>query len=548
MADLFRKVVQPFVRRNRWTKAQQQQHFKRLYNTFDAQGDKYKRQNIPGATDLEDVTTVSSAEFQQQAGHWNNFVYNAEPGKLNRLKVYRDMSFFPDIAFCLGEIEDEAINFDAQNNFISLEITNKRLLQNDNIVANLVKEWEYIIHDVMNAPENVNEWFSEYMIDGEIFFEKIVDPITARDRGIVRIKRLRPEYTYPIWEEIESEEIHQFIHKADANILIMPPEMVAYANSGIYFYEDRYTKTVLSWLEKAKVDYRKLKQLEDSLVIYRLVRAPERRVFKIEVGKLPKQKAEAYTRELMRKYRQRKTYNPESGEAGAIYDPQAMIEDFFFPQQDGKGSSIETLPGGDNLGQIDDVLYFRKKLFQGLRVPISRMNEEAGFSLGDTSDITRDEVRFFKMTQKFVNRFASIFKQIFMSHLRLKGYADEFNITEHDIRIRMHHDNLFQEYLESNIVAIRTENLEKLMPYAESEDDTKPLLSKKFLMKRFLKLSAEDWEENDKYLELEEQERLESGGGTGGDDEGLGDLGDELGDLGGGDEGGDEGADLDSFA
>jgi len=543
MADLFRKVVQPFVRRNRWTKSQQQQHFKRLYNTFDNQGDKYKREPIPGATDMEDVTTVSSAEFQRQAGHWNNFVYTAEPGKINRLKVWRDMSFFPDISFCLGEIEDEAINFDDQNKFISLEVTNKRLLQNENIIANLNREWNYIINDVMDANMNVNEWFSEFMIDGEIFFEKIVDPVTARDRGILRVKRLRPEYTYPIWEEIESEDVHQFIHKSDDNILIMPPEMVAYANSGIYAYEDRFTKTVLSWLERAKVDYRKLKQMEDSLVIYRMVKAPERRVFKIEVGKLPKQKAEAYTRELMRKYRQRKTYDPESGDAGAMYDPQAMIEDFFFPQQDGKGSSVETLPGGENLGQIDDVQYFRKKLFQGLRVPLSRVDEESGFSLGDTSDITRDEVRFSKMTQKYTNRFADIFTQIYMSHLRLKGYADEFNISESDIRVKLHKDNLFQEYLESNIIAIRSENLEKLMPYAEvDEEGETPLLSKKFLMKRFLKLSTEDWEENEKYLEMEEQKRLESGSSGGGEDSDLGDLGD-LENL------GDEGEeDLESFA
>lgn len=543
MADLFRKVVQPFVKRNRWTKAQQQQHFKRLYNTFDHQSDKYKTQEIPGATDMESVTTVS-AEFQKQAGHWNSFVYNAEPGKINALKLWRDMSFFPDIAFALGEMEDEAINFDDQGKFVSMELVSKRLTQNENIVANLNKEFDYIINDVMNAPMNINHWFSEYMTDAEIFFEKIVDPVTARDRGIIRVKRLRPDFTFPIWEEIESEDIHQFVHKSDTNILIMPPEMVAYANSGIYRYDDRFSKTVLSWIDKVKVDYRKLKQLEDSLVIYRLVKAPERRIFKIEVGNLPRPKAEAYVRELMRKYRQRKTFNPETGEAGEIYDPQAMIEDFFFPSQNGRGTTVETLPGGENLGQIDDILYFKRKLFEGLRIPFSRINEEAGFSLGDTSDITRDEVRFFKMTQKFVNRFSNIFLQIFMTHIRLKGYADEYNITEKDIRIKLHHNNLFQEYLESNIIAIRTENVEKLMPYSDAEEEGEdPLLSKRFILRRFLKLSSEDWEQNDKFL-AEDKLKKQSSGNENDDDDDLGGLGDLGGDEGPDDE---EGPDLDSF-
>lgn len=546
--DLFRKAVAPFVRRNKWTPPQQKQHFKRLYNTFDTLGDKYRRQDLPGATDLEDVTTVSAADFQKQSGEWNNFVYQAEPGKLNRLKVWRDMSFFPDISFAVGELEDEAINFDANGNFISLDVKSERLHQNENILLNLQKEFRYIIHDVMEAHNHITDWFREYIVDGEIFFEKIVDPLTAKERGIIRTKRLRPEFTYPIWEEVESDKVHQFVHKSNgANIVLMPPEMVAYANSGIYVIQDSTTKSILSWLERAKIDYRKLKQMEDALVIYRLVRAPERRVFKIEVGNLPKAKAEAYVRELMRKYRQRKTFNPETGEAGEIYDPQAMIEDFFFPQQNGKGSSIETLPGGENLGNIDDIIYFRKKLFAGLRIPISRLSEEAGFSLGDTSDITRDEVRFFKMTQKFVNRFSEVFKQIFMSHIRLKGYADEYNIQEKDIRIVIHSDNLFQEYLESNMISVRTQNMEKLMQFAvvENEGET-PLLAKKFILRKYLRLTPEEELENAKYLEMEKKEKISAPSGEGGGGSDAGGGGGSIGgvsDLGGSDSDSSSGSD-----
>lgn len=525
MPDFFSRIVDPFVKRNKWTRKQQQQHYKRNYNIWDRQGDKYGRQMIPGATEMEDVTTASAADFQQEVGQLNSFVYRSEPNKIARLNSWREMSMFPEISFALGEIEDEAINFDAQGDFMQLIIKNPRFVQNENIARNLIKEWNYIIYDVMNSRKQINEWFMEFMVDGEIFFEKVVDPLTAKERGILRVKRLRPEFTYPIWEEVESDRVFEYIHKNDANILRMPTEMVAYANSGIYNYPDRYTKEVRSYLEVAKIDYRKLKQLEDALVIYRLVRAPERRVFKIEVGKLPKAKAEAYVQQLMKKYRQRKVYDPATGEASQIIDTMAMIEDFWLPSQDGRGSSIDTLPGGENLGQIEDVMYFLRKLYRALRIPMSRMEQDTGFSLGDTSDITREEVRFNKMVSKFVNRFSDVFLQVFLSHLRLKGYADEYGITEKDFLVKLNSNNLFEDFLESNILTQHAENFERFISYAEGDEENEPLFSKKWLMKRFLKFSEEDILENDEYLRQDKakkkkEDKLEGGLG----DSDLGDL------------------------
>lgn len=524
----FQQSVAPFVRKNNWSKKHQQQHFKRLYQLFDKQQDKYNRQDIPAASDMEDVTTAAAVDFQKQVGYWNGFIYNAEPMKVNKIKVWRDMSFFPDISFILGEVSDEAINFDDNNDFISLYIDNLRLNQNTNIMSNLNKEWEYIIHDVMNAHKQVHRWFHEYMTDSEIFIEKIIDPTSPKDRGVVGIKKLRPEYTHPIWRDQESEEVEHFVNKNDSNILLMPSEMVAYANSGIYVREGEFNRYVVSYLEKVKVDYRKLKQMEDAVIIYRLIRAPERRVFTVEVGDLPKHKAEGYIQAMMRRYRQRKTFNPSTGEAGEIYDPQAMIEDFFFASRDGNGTKVDTLPGGENLGEIEDVQYFRRKLFQGLRVPLSRLDEESGFSLGDTSDITAAEVRFNKMVQYFVKRFEDIFKQIFMTHIRLKGYADEFNIKERDIRVKLHSNNLFQEYLEANIIGLRTENMEKMFQFTEAEDGERPMFAKEFVKIKYAKLTPEDHELNEKLLD-EQMKKLEQTQNEEGTDEGSTD--DDLEDL-----------------
>jgi len=557
MADIFGRMVRPFVRRHNWTKNQQAQHYKRTYNIFDHQQDVYGRQNIPGATDMEDVTTQATGDFQLNVGYWNNYVYHSEQDKANRLSAWREMSLFPEISFALNEIIDEAIHFDDDGRFIELILKNPRLSQNENISRNLVKEWNYIIYDVMNAHKYINEWFMEYMIDGEISFEKVVDPLTAKERGILRIKKLRPEFTFPIWEEIESDEINQFVHKSQGNIIIMPPMMVAYANSGVYDYPDEETKVVVSYLDDAKIAYRKLKQLEDALVIYRLVRAPERRVFQIDVGNLPKGKAESVIQDMIRKYRQRQTYDPSSGETNQITNTMAMIEDFFFPNfHGGRGHKIDTLPGGENLGQIDDVLYFLDKLYRALKIPMSRMKADTGFSLGDTSDITREEVRFHKMVQKFVRKFTDIFRSIFISHIRLKGYAKEYGIDENDFEIKMLSNNLFKEFLESNVFSNRAENFERFVQYAErSEDGTEPLFSKKWLAKRFLKFTDEELIENEEYKKDEQQvpggeaglgelDALGGGGGLeglGGDEDlgGLGDLGTE--DLEGGEETPEEG-------
>lgn len=562
MADIFGRIVAPFVKRNDWTKAQQAQHYKRLYNVFDYQSDVYGKQMIPGATDMEDVTTSSASDFQQNVGYWNSYVYHSEKDKANRLSVWREMSLFPEISFALNEINDEAINFTDEGDCIEFNVLNARYQQNENIIRNLNKEWQYIYHDVMEVPKNINEWFMQYMIDGEIIFEKIVDPTTAKERGVLRVKRLRPEFTYPIWEEIESDEINQFVHKSHGNILIMPPEMVAYADSGIYDYPDEDTKIVVSYLDDAKIAYRKLKQMEDALVIYRLVRAPERRVFQIDVGNLPRAKAEAVIQDMIRRYRQRQTYDPSTGETSQAVDTMAMIEDFFLPNfNGGRGHKIETLPGGDNLGQIEDVMYFLDKLYRAMKIPMSRMKSDTGFSLGDTSDITREEVRFNKMVQKFVRRFCNVFMSVYMSHIRLKGYAREYGVTEKDIQIRMLSSNLFKEFLEGNIFSGRAENFERFVQYSEpGEDGSDPLFSKRWLMKRFLKFTDEEIIENDAYLEEDKKNQPEGGGGDeeggfdfgGGEEGGLGGEGGEEGlggledlsseDLGmGGEEGGDEG-------
>jgi uncharacterized membrane protein YgcG len=530
MADFFSRILSPFVRRNGWTKAQQQLHYKRIYNTFDRQGDKYGRQDIPSATEMEDVTTTSvPGDFGVQSANLNMFVHSTEQPKIQKLSLYRGMAMFPEISFALGEIQDEAVNFNSDGEVLNLKIKNPIFQQNENVMRNLHKEWDYLMNEVVNVKKYIYEWFMAYMIDGEIYLEKVVDPITAKERGILRVKHLLPEYTYPIWQESESDDIAFFVHKNETNLIQMPIEMIAYANSGFYDRPDRFTKIVKSYLDVAKVDYRKLRQMEDAVVIYRLVRAPERRVFKIEVAGMPKAKAEAYVQGLIKKYRQRKTYDPNTGEASQTIDTLAMVEDYWLPSQNGKGSSIDTLPGGDNLGQIDDVLYFLDKLYRALRIPMSRVKSDTGFSLGDTSDITREEVRFHKMVLQFTTRFKDIFSQLYISHLRLKGYADEYGITEHDFEVQMIGNNIFEEALETDILTRRSENFERFVGYTENDPETgkKALFNLNWLMRKFLKFTDDDISENDMWLSKDKTNynTENSGGGDSGSSSDSGGFG-----------------------
>jgi hypothetical protein len=547
MADVYRKIMKPFVKRNKWTPQQQGQHYKRVYNIFNRQQAQYDRRKIPAATEMTDVSVnmndVQSEFGREDVGYWNQYVYQNEHDKLTRLSGWREMSVFPEISFALNEIRDEAINNDVYNNFIEFEITNPKFEQNDNIKINLVNEWDHIIHTVMNANMHAAQWFMEFMIDGEIFFEKVIDPTNARNMGIEKVKRLRTEYTYPIWEDIEDDEVNTFVHKRFNKILLMPKDMIAYANSGIYDKPDEQTKIVISYLDDAKISYRKLRQIEDAVVIYRLNRSVERRVFNIDVGGLPKGKAEQVLMDFVRRYRQRKTYDPRTGETSEAIDTKAMIEDFFLPKfGEGRGHTIDNLPEGQNLGQIQDILYFLDKLYRALKIPMSRMKADTGFSLGDTSDITREEVRFNKMVTHFTKRFATVFKSIFMSHLRLKGYVREYGISERDISVKLKSNNLFQEFLETNIFSNRSETFERFIQYSDpGENGQPPIFSKKWLMKRFLKLDEKDIVENDEYKKKEMEEYLAAGGGEGGDmgDEfGGGDFGGD--DFGGGDMGGDD--------
>ena len=277
-------------------------------------------------------------------------------------------------------------------------------------------------------------------------------------------------------------------------------DAIAYCTSGIM---DPQRKRILSYLQKAVKPVNQLRMMEDSLVIYRISRAPERRIFYIDVGNLPKGKAEEYLKGIMSQYRNKLVYDAKSGEVKDDKKHMSMLEDFFLPRREGgRGTEISTLSGGENLGQIDDILYFQKKLYRALNVPINRLEQEAQFSLGRTSEITRDEVKFKKFIDRLRKRFSDIFMQLLKTQLLLKGVigAEDWKSMKEKITFDYIEDNYFSELKESEMIRERFEMLSTLDEYIGQ------YVSNAWVRKHVLRFNEDEIETMQKEIDAEKKQ------------------------------------------
>lgn len=480
--------------------------YKNRFNIFNHLQSKRKPNLGNEATPITDMEGFNlGGSFSGSMDVYSRYVYNIEASKEERLAVYREMAKYPEISFAIDEFVDEAINSDKEDKFMELIIKSDAIRTNQNIRKTIETEWNRLMYDTIEADANIDQWFREYLVDGEIGFEKVLSNDNPK-LGVVGIKKLRTTKLHVLWDDVEVDKIAMFFYRTENQGQPLPVEQIAYASSGFFEYNKAEDdKLVLSFLEPAKTTYKRLKQLEDALVIYRLVRAPERRVFKIDVGNLPKGRAEQYLKDLMLKYRQRKLFDPTTGQASEGLDVMAMTEDYWLPLfNQGRSSEITTLEGGQNLGEVEDVKYFLNKLYRGLKVPIKRFESDTGFSIGDTSDITREEVKFTKQVKRFSKRFANIFKQIFITHLDLKGIIEECGISKEDITVHMFSNNLFDKYFEAKIDELK---FQRFQGYSTLIDSETPMLSKEWVAKKILELSDDEWEKNVELLTVEESSK-----------------------------------------
>jgi hypothetical protein len=412
------------------------------------------------------------------------------------LKRYREMALHPEVDSAIEDIVNEAIVSDTNDIPIQIDLDN--LNASDGIKKKIRQEFKYIL-DLLDFDKKSHEIYRNWYIDGRIYYHKIIDLknphegiqelryIDATKMRFVRQQKNKPENKFNAISRIQSDnpmdyefpEIEEyFIYNPKTPYQSANPsqtgasqgikiarDAVTYCTSGLV---DRNKGNTLSYLHKAIKSLNQLRMIEDSLVIYRLSRAPERRIFYIDVGNLPKVKAEQYLRDVMMRYRNKLVYDANTGEIRDDKKYMAMLEDFWLPRREGgRGTEITTLPGGQNLGEITDIEYFKKKLYRSLNVPPSRMDGEGGFNLGRSSEILRDELKFSKFVGRLRKRFSNMFSDMLKTQLILKNIVtpeDWESMSEH-IQYDFLYDNHFAELKESELLNERLTMVATAEPY-----------------------------------------------------------------------------------
>jgi hypothetical protein len=475
------------------------------------------------------------------------FVYaNIDKDKQRRLSDYRRMAAYAELADCLDEICDECIVTDDNGDIVKFQLKGD---YSKTIQDSLKKEFDSFIQ-IFDLENTGWEKFRQLLIDGEIFFENLIKE-KKEHLGVIGIISIPSELINPVYHNIQNELIKGFLLRKpiigptqslntedQEQLLFLQKSQVTYVHSNVW---NEFRTIRLPFIENSKRAYRQLSLIEDSVVIYRLVRAPERLVFKVYTGNMPPPKAESYIKSLMMKYWSKKTYNGSDGKVTNVYDPQSMLDSYWFPvDAQGKGTDVTPLATSSNLGEIKDLDYFLTKLYKSLKVPISRFMTP-GDPFKDGTEITRDELRFSRFIMRLQSRFAVGIKQSFITHLKLRGLWEQYKLKEQGIKIQFNEPTSFMTMRNQQIQALRFENYN-----TATQGDA---ISKSYAQKYYLNMTAELMKENREWLRRDtalkwELARIEENGpnfreilasqsASAGGQESGGELG-ELADTGGG--------------
>ena len=442
------------------------------------------------------------------------------------IKRYREMAIHPEVDNAIEDVVNEAIVSDLYDSPVEIELSNVNA--SDKLKDIIRKEFRYI-KELLDFDKKSHEIFRNWYVDGRLYYHKVID-LKKPEEGIKELRYIDPMKMKFIRQEkkvgkgngidlsrtTETSKIlypdieEFFIYSPKPNYPIgmvssasgqkgikMAKDTVTYVTSGLV---DRNKGSILSYLHKAIKALNQLRMIEDSLVIYRLSRAPERRIFYIDVGNLPKVKAEQYLRDVMNRYRNKQVYNAQTGEIRDDRKFMSMMEDFWLPRREGgRGTEITTLPGGQNLGELADIEYFQKKLYRALGVPESRIANDGGFNLGRSSEILRDELKFTKFVGRLRKRFAYVFSDMLRTQLILKNIItpeDWEKISDH-IQYDFLYDNQFSELKESELMNDRLGTLATIEPYIGK------YFSVDYVRRKILRQTDAEMKEIDEQIEKE---------------------------------------------
>jgi len=452
-------------------------------------------------------------------------IEGAYKSEFDLIKRYREMALHPEVDGAIEDVVNEAIVSDLYDSPVEIELSNLQVP--DPIKAKIRAEFGYI-KELLDFDKKCHEIFRNWYVDGRLFYLKVIDQKRPQD-GIqdlryidpLKIKYVRQEKKKKNGEptiiignkdrdEVPNPEFDEYyiytqkpnyptgmIMNTTKGTVKIAKDTVTHCTSGLV---DRNKNRVLSYLHKAIKAVNQLRMIEDSLVIYRLSRAPERRIFYIDVGNLPKVKAEQYLKEVMSRYRNKLVYDASTGEVRDDRKFMSMMEDFWLPRREGgRGTEITTLPGGQNLGELADIEYFQKKLYRALGVPESRIAAEGGFNLGRSSEILRDELKFAKFVGRLRKRFAAMFNDMLKTQLVLKNICtpQDWEFMEDHIQYDFIYDNQFAELKESELMEGRLNMLTQIEPYIGKYYSTE------YVRKRVLRQSDSEIQEIDYQIDDE---------------------------------------------
>jgi hypothetical protein len=457
-------------------------------------------------------TDEDGAGVIQAGGHFGAYLDLDGDKAKNEIELifkYRDVSTQPECDAAIEDIMNEAIVGDHTDTPIRLVLDEVKA--SDKIKETMQEEFSNIL-SMYNFNSYGHDIFRRWYVDGRLPYHVIIDDKNPKN-GIKELRYIDPTKLRKI-KEVEEEkdpktganvikkESEYFLFqdvamgKSNQGIKIHPDSII-YCTSGVL---DASRRRILSYLQKAIKPVNQLRMMEDSLVIYRISRAPERRIFYIDVGNLPKGKAEEYLKNIMGQYRNKMVYDAKTGNIKDDKKHMSMLEDFFLPRREGgRGTEITTLPGGENLGQIDDIIYFQKKLYKSLNVPVNRLEQEANFTLGRSTEISRDEVKFKKFIDRLRKRFSDLFRQTLRTQLLLKGVITKQDWDEWKEQIQFNYieDNYFSELKEAEIWKERFDMLSSVQDYIGK------YISHEWAAKNILKLDDEAKKEMEDQIKAE---------------------------------------------
>jgi len=467
--------------------------YEEFFNKGTKRDEALARQSISSSLTFTDDLYANVVQNKD----YHNFMYaNLQPDKGRRLMDYRVMAAFAEVADALDEICDEFINKDDNGDIIKLGFKTRALSEEQK--EKLRKEFQKYIgfFDLENKGWS---YLRQMLVDAELYWEHIIHK-KYPEEGILGVVAVSSDIIDPIFENVQNQIVRGYLLRKNiydsknpgkvAKIELVPRDVnqVIYINSDIW----NESKTVrLPFIENARRAYRQLSLIEDSIVIYRLVRAPERLVFNVDVGNMAPPKAEAYLRKLMQNYWSKRTYDADQGASVQKFNPQSMLDSFWFAKRAGsEGTSVTQLPGGQNLGELTDLMYFVQKLYKSLKVPVTRLNVEDVFK--DGADILREELKFARFIIRQQRVFAGGLKNGFVTHLKLKKIWEELKLKETDIDLTFNVPTNFYELRESQKFQLKAENFNAI-----TQSD---LVSKTYAQKKYLGWSDTDMMANREFL------------------------------------------------